>query len=119
VYSDYHDAVKKEVEMIKNAKREIQIMYSTVNAFHIQEKDGILQLLKEKAEQNESLRISVLCPIDTSVKDSSYLRFLNHYSQNIRIQDIAPSISIKIKSLVVDRRESLMGITVSKAFKKI
>jgi hypothetical protein len=74
VYSDYHDATKKELEMIKNAKREIQIMYSTVNAFHIQEKDGILQLLKEKAEQNESLRISVLCPIDTSVRESLSLK---------------------------------------------
>ncbi len=108
VYSDYHDAVKKELEMIKNAKREIQIMYSTVNAFHVQEKQGTLQLLKEMAEQNENLRISILSPIDSSVRDSSYLRFLNHYSQNIRIQDIAPSISIKIKSLVVDRKESLV-----------
>ncbi len=40
VYSDYHDAVKKEYEMIRKAKKEIQIMYSTVNAFHLQEKDG-------------------------------------------------------------------------------
>ncbi len=64
VYSDYHDATKKEFEMIKNAKREIQIMYSTSNAFHVQEKQGTLQLLKEMAEQNESLRISILSPID-------------------------------------------------------
>ncbi|MEJ7642364.1 MAG: histidine kinase dimerization/phospho-acceptor domain-containing protein [Candidatus Nitrosocosmicus sp.] len=108
VYSDYRDAVKKEFEMIRNAKREIQIMYSTVNAFHIQEKVGILHLLKEMAEQNKSLKISILSPIDSSVRDSSYLWFLNHHSQNIRIQDIAPSISIKIKSLVVDRKESLI-----------
>ncbi|MBA3978252.1 MAG: HAMP domain-containing histidine kinase [Nitrosopumilus sp.] len=108
VFSDYHDAVRKEVEMIKNAKKEIQIMYSTVNAFHIQEKDGVLQLIKEMAEQNENLKVSILSPIDTSIKDSSYLRFLKSYSKNIRIQDIAPSISIKIKSLVVDRKESLI-----------
>ncbi len=78
VYSDYHDAVKKESEMIKNAKKEIQIMYSTVNAFHIQEKQGTLQLLKEMAEQNENLRISILSPIDKSVRDSSILRFLRN-----------------------------------------
>jgi hypothetical protein len=108
VFSDYHDAVKKEFELLKNAKKEIQIMYSTVNAFHLQEKDGVLQLIKEMAEQNENLKVSILSPIDTSIKESSYLRFLKSYSQNIRIQDIAPSISIKIKSLVVDRKESLI-----------
>ncbi len=108
VYSDYHDATKKEEEMIKNAKMEIQIMYSTVNAFHIQEKQGTLQLLKEMAEQNENLRISILTPIDSSVRESLSLKLLKNYSHNIRIQDIAPSISIKIKSLVVDRKESLI-----------
>ncbi len=108
VYSDYKDAVKKETELIRKANKEIQIMYSTVNAFHLQEKQGTLQLLKEMAEQNENLRISILCPIDKSIRDSSYLRFLRNHGQNIRIQDIAPSISIKIKSLVVDRKESLI-----------
>ena len=94
VYPDYLDAIKKEFEMLNKAKKEIQIMYSTVNAFHMQEKGGILQLLKEMAEQNENLKVSILSPIDTSMKDSSYLRFLKSYSKNIRIQDIAPSISI-------------------------
>jgi len=108
VFSDYHDAVNKESEMIKKAKKEIQIMYSTVNAFHIQEKGGTLQLLKEMAVQNENLKISILSPIDTSIIESASLKLLKNYSHNIRIQDIAPSISIKIKSLVVDRKESLI-----------
>ena len=80
VFSDYHDATKREEEMIRNAKREIQIMYSTVNAFHIQEKQGTMQLLKEMAEQNESLRISILTPIDSSVRGSLDLKLLNHSS---------------------------------------
>jgi signal transduction histidine kinase len=108
VYSDYHDALKKEIEMIRNAKREIQIIYSTANAFHIQENDGTMLLLREMAEQNESLRISILTPIDSSVRESPSLKLLGSYSHNIRLQDIAPSINIKIKSLVVDRRESLV-----------
>ncbi len=108
VYPDYHDAIKKEFEMLNKAKKEIQIMYSTVNAFHMQEKGGILQLLKEMAEQNENLKISILSPTDKSIKDSEYWHLLKKYGHNIRIQDIAPSISIKIKSLVVDRKESLI-----------
>ena len=38
VFSDYKDALKKEIEMIKNATKEIQIIYSTANAFHLQER---------------------------------------------------------------------------------
>ena len=71
VFSDYHDTYKKETELIKKAKEEIQILCSTANAFHIQKKGGLLRLLREMAEQNENLRISILSPIDTSTKESA------------------------------------------------
>ena len=35
-------------------------MSSTVNAFHLQEKGGTLQLLKEVVEQNDGLKVSLL-----------------------------------------------------------
>ena len=108
VFSNYMDAVQKEFEMIKRAKKEIQIMYSTVNAFHLQEKGGTLDLLKEMVEQNDSLRVNILTPMDTSVRESLSLRLLTKYMPNIQVQDIAPSIGIKIKTLVVDRKESLV-----------
>src|SRR5205085_5696356 len=70
VFSDYKDAEKIEFEMIKRATKEIQIIYSTANAFYLQEKSGTLQLLKEMAEQkdNNNLKISILLPIDTLIK---------------------------------------------------
>jgi two-component system, OmpR family, sensor histidine kinase VicK len=108
VFSNYMDAVQMEFAMIKRAKKEIQIMYSTVNAFHLQEKGGTLQLLKEVVEQNDSLKVSILTPIDASIRESSSLRLLTRYGPNIQVQDIAPSIGIKIKTLVVDRKESLV-----------
>ncbi len=108
VFSDFNDAVQKEFEMISRAKREIQIMYSTVNAFHLQEKGGTLQLLKEMVERNDNLKINILTPIDASIRESLSLRLLTKYRPNIQIQDIAPSIGIKIKTLVVDRKESLV-----------
>ncbi len=108
VFSNYMDAVKKESEMIKRAKKEIQIMYSTANAFHLQEKGGTLQLLQEMVEQNDSLKINILTPMDASVRESLSLRLLTKYRPNIQVQDIAPSIGIKIKTLVVDRKESLV-----------
>ena len=108
VFSSYMDAVQKEFEMIRRAKREIQIMYSTVNAFHLQEKGGTLQLLQEMVERNDSLKIYILTPIDASIRESLSLKLLTKYRHNIQIQDIAPSIGIKVKTLVVDRKESLV-----------
>ena len=110
VFSDYKDAEKKEFEMIRKATKEIQILYSTANAFHLQERDGILQLLKEMAEQDNQLKINILLPIDSSIKKSLSFNLLNKNlkNNNIVFQDIAPSINIKIKSLVVDRKESLI-----------
>ena len=107
VFSNYQDALIKEIHMIKNAKKEIQILYSTVNAFHLQENNGTLQLLKSMVLRNDNLKISILTPIDSSIKESLSLNLLN-FSHNIQIQDIAPSFNIKIKTLVVDRKESLI-----------
>ncbi len=110
VFSDYKLAEKKEFEMIRKATKEIQILYSTANAFYLQEKSGTLQLLKEMADNNNNLSINILLPIDSSIKKSLSFNLLNKNlkNNNIVFQDIAPSINIKIKSLVVDRKESLI-----------
>jgi two-component system sensor histidine kinase VicK len=108
VFSDYKAALEKEFDMIKNATKEIQILYSTVNAFHLQKNNGTMQLLKNMAEQYKDLKIRILTPIDSSIKQFLSLHFLDKYYSNIQIQDIAPSFNIKIKTLVVDRKESLV-----------
>ena len=47
ILSDYGEAMRKEFEMIRKAKEEIQIMHSTLNAFYMQEHSGTLNLLKK------------------------------------------------------------------------
>ncbi len=110
IFSDYKEAEKKEFEMIKKAEKEIQIIYSTSNAFYLQEKSGTLQLLKEMADKNKELNINILLPVESSIKESLSFNLLskNIINNNIVFQDIAPSVNIKIKSLVVDRKESLI-----------
>jgi signal transduction histidine kinase len=109
VFNDYEKAETKEFEMIREAKDEIQIIYSTASAFHLQEKAGTLELLKEMSDRKENLKINMLVPIDSSVKKSLSLALLTgNINDNIQIQDIAPSIDIKIKSLVADRKECLI-----------
>lgn len=109
VFNEYEEAVKIEFCMIREAKKEIQIIYSTPSAFHLQEKSGTLELLKEMSDQKENLKINMLVPIDTTVKESLPLARLTSAKNNkIQIQDIAPSIDIKIKSLVTDKKDCLI-----------
>ena len=109
ILTDYREAEIKEFDMIRRADKEIKIIYSTPYAFHLQEKSGVLELLKERADQRENLRIDILVPIDQSIKNSLSLALLSKtVNNNIQIYDIEPSINIKIKSLEVDTRESLV-----------
>ena len=95
--------------MIKKANKEIQIIYSTASAVHLQEKSGVLELLKKRADEQENLDINILVPINPSIKNSPSLKFLTKtINNNIHILDIEPTINIKIKSLMVDQKESLV-----------
>ena len=109
IFNEYKKAEEKEFEMIREAQNEIQIIYSTSSAFHLQEKNGMLELLKEVSDQKENLKISMLVPIDSAIKKSLSLALLaSTINNNIQIQDITPSIDIKIKSLVVDKKDCLI-----------
>ena len=109
ILNEYKKAEEKEFNMIREAKQEIQIIYSTASAFHLQEKAGTLELLKQTSNQKENLKINMLVPIDSSVKKSLSLALLTGTTNNnIQIQDIEPSIDIKIKSLVTDKKECLI-----------
>ena len=109
ILNDYKEAEKKEFELIRKAKKEIQIIYSTASAFHLQAKGGDFELLKENADKEKNLHISILLPIDSSIRESLSHRLLTQtINNNIQIQNIAPSINIKIKSLIVDRKEAIV-----------
>ena len=75
ILNEYKKAEEKEFNMIREAKQEIQIIYSTASAFHLQEKAGTLELLKQTSNQKENLKINMLVPIDSSVKKSLSLDF--------------------------------------------
>jgi len=85
VFTEYTKAEKKEFDMIRAAKHEIQITYPTPAAFHLQEKAGTLALLKEMSDQKENLKISILVPIDSSIKKSLSLALLTS-TTNDKIQ---------------------------------
>jgi two-component system, OmpR family, sensor histidine kinase VicK len=119
------EALEREYRLLKSAKEEIQIIYSAVNTFHMQEKQlGITRILSNLSKQGVSIKI--LTPIDNQVKEliadlkeqaegnqqqrpyqTNTSTFTNNNNSTIDIQDIAPSSSINSKIIVADKRDSL------------
>ncbi|MFL6385522.1 MAG: sensor histidine kinase [Nitrososphaeraceae archaeon] len=65
---DPKEALKAEHRLLKSAKQEVQMIFSTVNTFLLQERQlGITQILGSLSKQG--VRIRVLTPIDNDVKE--------------------------------------------------
>jgi two-component system, OmpR family, sensor histidine kinase VicK len=120
---DPKEALETEYRLLKSAKQEVQMIFSTVNTFLLQERQlGITQMLSSLSKQG--VKVRVLTPMDNDVKESvSNLKKQqqeqepyqkNQTSKNnasmssiIDIQDIVASSSINAKIIVVDRQDSL------------
>ena len=115
------EAERREWDLLRKAKKEVQIIYSTDNAFYIQERTGTIDFLNQLAE--EGISVKVLTPTDNYItKSIENLKQRHHYhnhhqkQQNnnnnnndiIEFRNIASTLGIKIKSLVVDRKYSLI-----------
>ena len=119
---------KLYLDLIKNAAREILLIFPTTNAITRQNSVGALQLLKQAAEQNkvnvrllmpsigdsDNNRMSFSNPDYTSknsVTDYSNIKRLllsNALGNNIDIRHIKKASETKATILIVDRRYSLV-----------
>jgi len=103
------EAEQREWTLLRSAKEEIQIIYSTISSYHIQERDGVLGFLSELAK--EGVKIRMLTPIDsTNIESVNNLKKQQEQGQGqtIDICSIEPTLGIKIKTLVVDTKYSLI-----------
>jgi signal transduction histidine kinase len=125
IIADPKEALETEYRLLKSAKKEVQMIFSTVNTFLLQERQlGIAQMLSNLSKQG--VRVRVLTPMDYDVKGLVYDLKKQHeqesYQKNqssknnnnnagmssiIDIQEIVPSSSINAKIIVVDRQDSL------------
>jgi two-component system sensor histidine kinase VicK len=137
VIADPKIALETEYRLLKSAKQEIKMIFSTVNTFHLQEKQlGLTKILTNLSRREVSIKI--LTPIDDQVRELiadlkeqqevNRLQQQKLYQKNngnsesdnnnnnnnnnnsnsiIDIQDIAPSSSINAKIIVVDHQDSL------------
>jgi two-component system, OmpR family, sensor histidine kinase VicK len=126
VIVDPRNALEAEYRLLKSAKKEIQMIFSTVNTFHIQERQlGITKILTNLSNQGVSIKI--LTPIDDQVreliadlKEQQEVKKLQQQQKRyqkedddsnnnsvVDIQNIAPSSSINAKIVVVDKQDTL------------
>jgi two-component system, OmpR family, sensor histidine kinase VicK len=59
---DPYEIQKLRFDLIKKAEEEILMLFSTANAFHLQEKTGLLKLLKKTAAPPRNIKIRILTP---------------------------------------------------------
>jgi peroxiredoxin family protein len=97
------EAERREWDLLRKARKEIHIIFSTANAFYIQERTGTIQFLNQLAEE-EGVSIKLLTPTDDHIRES--IQNLKDYNNNhllqkqkkiIEFRNIASTLGIKIK----------------------
>jgi hypothetical protein len=92
------------LKLIKEAKNEILIMFSTANAFHRQERSGGYNLLKSIRESNKSIKIRILTPHDDRIKQIG--KKMND-ELKIETRNILDYLQMMVTILIIDRKYAL------------
>jgi signal transduction histidine kinase len=92
-------------EMIRSAKKEVLIMFSTANAFKRQISIGGPELLKEVTSSMKDLDVRILTPADQDVEVASVV--LETRLDNVKVRNMEAALQTKVTVVVVDRRLSL------------
>ena len=109
VIRDSDKAQELEWNLLKMATKEIQIIYSTVKAYKMQQSVGVIDYLAKVAtaasNNDDNIKVRILTPKDSSIKES--LQNLKDNS-NVNINYIEPKSGIIIKTILVDKKHSLV-----------
>lgn len=97
--------IQAAFEMIRSAKKEVLIMFSTANAFKRQISIGGPELLREVTSSKKDLEIRILTPADLDVEISSLV--LGTKLDNVKVRNMEATLQTKVTVVVVDRRLSL------------
>ena len=94
-----------EWNLLSRATNEIQIIYSTVKAYKMQDSVGVIDYLAKLA-LNNNIKVRMLTPNDSSIKES--LKRLKDDNNTIDINYIEPKSGIIINTIIVDKKHSLV-----------
>ena len=105
IIRDPDEIQKLGFELMRSAKEEISIIFSTANAFHRQIRVGGGQLLREVTMAKRGLNIRILTPPDERIKEVS--SELKQELKKIEVRHVEESLQTKVIVLIVDRKYSL------------
>ena len=105
IIRDPDEVQKLGFELMRSAKEEISIIFSTANAFHRQIRVGGGQLLREVTRAKTGLNIRILTPPDERIKEVS--SELKQELKKIEVRHVEESLQTKVIVLIVDRKYSL------------
>ena len=91
--------------MVRSARKEINILFSSTNALKRQIEMGVLSLLK-KASERQNISIRMLLP--STEKTDELIEQTKSNVPNIDIRTVSTSLETKITILVVDSRQCLI-----------
>jgi signal transduction histidine kinase len=105
IIRDPAEVQKLGFELIRSAKEEILIIFSTANAFHRQIRVGGAKLLREVTIAKRDLNIRILTPQDERIKEVS--SELKQQLKKIEVRNVEESLQTKVTVLIIDRKYSL------------
>jgi len=99
------DSIARGWDMVRSARKEINILFSSTNALKRQIEMGALPLLKNASEK-QKVRIRMLLP--SSDRSDQLIEETKSNVPNIDIRTISSSLETKISILIVDNKQCLI-----------
>ena len=105
VINNPEEALKRADQLIKSAKNEILLLFSSANALHRRlVRADSLDMIREVIQTHKEIKIRVLTPFDEKISDLvNYLKG----SLNIDVKFLAEPLQLKVTIVVVDRSYSM------------
>jgi two-component system, OmpR family, sensor histidine kinase VicK len=106
IISNPKEGIKRAWSIIKSAKEEVLIMFSSANAVRRQKEMGGLQLLKEASEEHNA-KVRVLIPADEDITSTTIEEAKSMYPR-VDIRTIDKSLQTRITIVLVDKKECVI-----------
>jgi signal transduction histidine kinase len=104
---DPHEIQKLGFDVIKSAKKEILVIFSTANAFLRQQKVGAIESIVRQAMHHKA-KIKILTPINETVSGSIKDLILREKEKiDIEIRNMESPLQTRVTILIADRKLSL------------
>jgi len=101
-----HEALERAWNLIRTAKEEVLIMYSTPNGFRRQLQMGALQLFKDAIKKHPDVKIKLLIPSEQITATVWKTKMESPQQVNFRIYE--HSLKSRITIVLVDKRECII-----------